>query len=165
LGTDDAFDFANGRFCFAEVLRMIFGANISRLWAILSICGALLAIGAGYERGGISGLRDLALDVLRSVGLYEQAAPGLHAPDVNKASVTLPADEVFWLSIKDSRAPALFGEFLKKFPDSPYAQEARARWEQLKSSPHRSNVDQSQMPMREGVDRRKMMMSPGATKP
>jgi hypothetical protein len=141
---------------------MIFSKNVSKLAAILSISGALLAIGAGYERGGVAGLRDLAIDLLHSVGLRRDTAPSAsRAPNVSKSSVTLPADEVFWLSIKDSRAPALFGEFLKKFPDSPYAQEARAKLEQLKSSSHPS-VEQPQTPMGEEGRRPGMMMSPGA---
>jgi hypothetical protein len=44
---------------------------------------------------------------------------------------TLKADEIFWLSIRDSTAPALFEEFLRKFPKSKYAPEASVRIQQL----------------------------------
>src|SRR6202171_5919190 len=39
----------------------------------------------------------------------------------------LAADEIFWLAIKDASLPALFDEFLKKFPASSRAADARAR--------------------------------------
>ena len=58
-------------------------------------------------------------------------APGL--PTSSTAGV--PAtDEIFWLTIKDSSVPALFDEFLSKFPSSAHAVEARARLEKLKKA-------------------------------
>jgi hypothetical protein len=44
---------------------------------------------------------------------------------------TLAADEIFWLSIKDSKASGLFEEFIKKFPASPHLVEARNRLREL----------------------------------
>jgi hypothetical protein len=40
------------------------------------------------------------------------------------AAAVLTADEVFWLSIKDSKVVALFEEFVRKFPSSPHVREA-----------------------------------------
>ncbi len=48
--------------------------------------------------------------------------------------VLLYADETFWRSIKDSRDSAIFAEFLKKFSNSPHAQEARAKLEELRNT-------------------------------
>ena len=44
----------------------------------------------------------------------------------------LTADEAFWLAIRDSEAPALFEEFLKKFPTSAHVKEAHTQIEQIK---------------------------------
>ena len=44
------------------------------------------------------------------------------------------ADEIFWLSIKDSSAPALFEEFLRRFPKSSHAEDARRRLDELQSA-------------------------------
>ncbi len=103
---------------------MAYDTNIRKFAAVLTIPAVLLAIGAGYERGGLTGLRDLGHDLLRTVGLA-QDTPAPAPP------ATLTPDEVFWLSIKDSRAPGLYEEFLKKFPGSPHTQEARAKLETL----------------------------------
>ena len=46
----------------------------------------------------------------------------------------LAADEVFWLTIKDSRISVLFEEFLKGFPASPHAAEAAAKLKELKGN-------------------------------
>jgi hypothetical protein len=141
---------------------MAFDTKVRKLWAILAIPAVLLAIGTGYERGGLAGLRDLTTDTLHSVGLYQNAprdtanAP-LHAPATSKPAATLAADEVFWLTIKDSRAPGLFDEFLKKFPDSPHAQEAHAKLEELAKAQQPAVQQQPRAPIR-GPG---MMMSPG----
>jgi hypothetical protein len=112
-------------------------SKLRRLAAMLAIPAVLLAIGASYERGGIAGLRDLTGDLLHSVGLTSKASrPNMAAPTAGNPSATLAPDEVFWLSIKDSRAPGLYEEFLKKFPDSRRANEARARLETLAKAPH-----------------------------
>jgi hypothetical protein len=103
---------------------MAYDTNIRKFAAVLTIPAVLLAIGAGYERGGLTGLRDLGHDLLRNVGLA-QDTPAPAPP------ATLTPDEVFWLSIKDSRAPGLYEEFLKKFPGSPHTQAARAKLENL----------------------------------
>jgi formylglycine-generating enzyme required for sulfatase activity len=42
------------------------------------------------------------------------------------------ADEVFWQTIKDDNSQALFDEFLKKYPSSTRAIDARARLEKLR---------------------------------
>jgi len=57
----------------------------------------------------------------------ETAAP---AP-ANAGPAMMRADEVFWLSIRDSDVAALFEEFLKRFPKSEHAREARARFAAL----------------------------------
>jgi hypothetical protein len=123
---------------------MAFDTKIRKLWALLTIPAALLAIGAGYERGGLAGLRDLANDTLHSVGLSQKAPARVNTPPA-----ALTPDEVFWLSIKDSRAPGLFEEFLKKFPSSPRAQEARAKLQALQAAARPTGERQPpQMPMR-----------------
>ena len=103
---------------------MAYDTNLRKFAAVLTIPAVLLAIGAGYERGGLSGLRDLGHDLLRNVGLA-RSVPAPAPP------ATLTPDEVFWLSIKDARAPGLYEEFLKKFPGSPHTEEARTKLETL----------------------------------
>jgi len=50
-------------------------------------------------------------------------------------AVAVPtADEIFWLTIKDSGVAALFEEFLKKYPGSVHVAEARARLEESKKT-------------------------------
>jgi len=129
--------------------------KIRKFAAIMAIPAVLLAIGAGYERGGLAGLRDLTADALHSVGLA-RTAPAVSALPAPKPAATLAPDEVFWLSIKDSRAPGLFEEFLKKFPNSPRAPDARAKLQTLAKIPP-SNAQQQPMPMGHGP----MMTAPG----
>ena len=146
---------------------MAFETKARKLWVVLAIAAVLLAIGASYKRGGLGGLRDLALDTVQSVGLYRQEPArdstdlSSHQSGSDKSSVTLPADQVFWLTIRESRTTGLFEEFLTKFPNSPYAREARAKLDDLKRAP---NLPQSQprMPMPENGRGPAMMMSPGA---
>ena len=89
---------------------MAFDTKVRKLWAILAIPAVLLAIGTGYERGGLAGLRDLTTDTLHSVGLYQNAprdtanAP-LHAPATSKPAATLAADEVFGSRSKTRARP------------------------------------------------------------
>jgi len=47
---------------------MAFDTKVRKLWAILAIPAILLGIGASYERGGLAGLRDMTLDMLKSAG-------------------------------------------------------------------------------------------------
>jgi hypothetical protein len=137
---------------------MAFDSKIRKLWAILTIPAVLRAIGAGYERGGLSGLRDLATDMLASVGLYSKAPQVSTLPAATGTAAALTPDEVFWLSIKDSRAPGLFEEFLKKYPDSPRAAAARVRLQALQAAAGDTGKRQpTQMPMH-GPG---MMTSPG----
>lgn len=52
------------------------------------------------------------------------------------ASIHGPAaDEIFWLSIRDTSVAAFYDEFLRKFPSSTHATEARMRVEELKKIP------------------------------
>ena len=123
--------------------------KLRQVAAILAIPAVLLAIGAGYERGGPAGLRDLTGDLLRSVGLASNtpvpAAAPLPAPAAKTPSAALAPDDAFWLAIKDSRAPGLFEEFLKKFPESPHAQDARIKLQALQAAA-RSAGEQQAMP-------------------
>jgi hypothetical protein len=66
----------------------------------------------------------------------------------SKPSVTLAADEIFWLSIREANAPGLFEEFLKKFPNSSHVQEARAKLEELERARSVRAQQQPRMPMR-----------------
>ena len=43
------------------------------------------------------------------------------------------ADEVFWQTIKDEGSQSLFDEFLKKYPSSSRALDARGRLQDLKN--------------------------------
>jgi uncharacterized caspase-like protein len=54
--------------------------------------------------------------------------PAAQAP----APPPMAADEVLWTTIRDSRMAALFEEFLRRFPASPRAAEARARLDELR---------------------------------
>ena len=149
---------------------MAFDTKVKRLWAILAIPGVLLGIGASYERGGFAGLRDLTLDTLRSAGLYREAparnTSNLPVQDLgtSKPSGPLAADEIFWLSIREANAPSLFDEFLKKFPNSSHAQEARAKLEELERARSLRAQQQPRVPMR-AQGRGPMMMPPNAQEP
>jgi hypothetical protein len=44
------------------------------------------------------------------------------------------ADEIFWLTIKDTTVAALYEEFVRKFPTSAHAVEARKRLEDWKKA-------------------------------
>jgi hypothetical protein len=141
--------------CAAEVKQMAFDANLRKLWAILAIPGVLLGIGASYKSGGLSGLRDLTSNMFQSVGLHHEASAPvpsnllLRERSKTTPSVTLGADEIFWLTIQDSSDSTLFNEFLKKFPNSPRIYEARAKLEELEKAPHPAAQQQPRMPMRE----------------
>jgi hypothetical protein len=150
--------------------KMAFETKVKRLWAMLAIPGVLLGIGASYEHGGLGGLRDLTLDTLRSAGFYQEAPARntsnlpLQDSGTSKPSDNLAADEIFWLSIKEASAPSLFDEFLKKFPNSPHAREARAKLEELERVRSVRIQRQSRMPMR-AQGRGPMMMPPNAQEP
>ena len=53
------------------------------------------------------------------------------SPQPAPVAVSPPADEIFWLSIKDSAVAGLFEEFVQRFPRSTYVGEARARIAEL----------------------------------
>jgi hypothetical protein len=142
---------------------MAFDNKMRIFGAVLTIPAVLLAIGAGYERGGLAGLRDLAADTLHSVGLYNKApAPSaaLPATGARNPSSSLAPDEVFWLTIKDSRATGLFEEFLKKYPNSPHAQEAREKLQTLQAA-QAATQQQPRSPMGQRNHGPGMMMRPG----
>lgn len=148
---------------------MAFETKARTLWVVLAIPAVLLAIGAGYKRGGLGGLRDLALDTLQSLGVYREE-PTRGSSDLssdrsgsNGSSVTLPADEVFWLTIREARTIGLFEEFLKKFPNSPHAREARAKLDELERAS--TSPSQPRMPMREQGSGPSMMMPPSTPGP
>jgi hypothetical protein len=98
----------------------------------------LLGIGASYKSGGFAGLRELTHDVLQTIGIHGEAPivvapmPSSKQPSTATPTVTLAADEIFWLTIKESKVPALFEEFLAKFPTSSHAKEARTKLDELK---------------------------------
>lgn len=146
--------------------RMAYDTKVRILVAVLTVPGVLLAIGAGYERGGLAGLRDLATDTLHAVG-FTSNAPKRDAAPVNQLNTTknpsgaLAADEVFWLTIKDSHAAGLFEEFLKKFPNSPHAQEARAKLQALQAAAHSAGEQQQPTPMQQRGHGPGMMMGRG----
>ena len=135
---------------------MSLDAKLRIVWAALAICGALLAIGAGYRTGGLTGLRELTLDTLQSLGIHREVSGSSNLPSENHApapSVTSSEDEIFWLTIKDSKEPALFQEFLAKYPGSSHVAEAQEKLQQLKKIPSQ----QPNMPM-QARPRAPMMM-------
>jgi hypothetical protein len=146
---------------------MAFDTKLLILWIALAIPGVLLGIGASYKSGGLAGLRELTHDALQSVG-FERDVPAAAVPDrpaqqqgAGAPSVALAADEIFWLTIKDSSAPALFEEFLTKFPASRHTNEAQAKLQELKAAAARHPVVRPppDMPMR-GRGRGPMMTPP-----
>jgi uncharacterized caspase-like protein len=71
--------------------------------------------------------------------LGEVYLTGFGKPDQQRVNVApvapVPAaDEILWGAIKDSDVPAVFEEFLKKFPVSLHAREAQGRVDELKKS-------------------------------
>ena len=54
--------------------------------------------------------------------------------DISPATPAPVAEDLVWEAIKDSRVAAVFEEFVKKFPTSPHAGEARRRADELKKS-------------------------------
>jgi uncharacterized caspase-like protein len=59
------------------------------------------------------------------------ALPAQAAVPSPPTAPSLPADELFWLTIRDSKVPALFSEFTRKFPNSPHVGDAQAHHDQL----------------------------------
>jgi hypothetical protein len=144
---------------------MAFDTKVRVLWALLAIPGVLLGIGASYKSGGLSGLRELAHDALQSVGLESEPSvvpKSPLGPGAGSPSIALSADEIFWLTIKDSGAPALFEEFLRKFPASPHVKQAQSKLQELKSVAARNppGPQTEGMPM-SGSRRGPMMKPPG----
>jgi hypothetical protein len=145
--------------------RMAFDTKVRVLWAVLAIPGVLLGIGASYKSGGLAGLRELTADTLERVGILREAPhlPNLPSRERAAAAPSVPAaDEIFWLSIKDSSVSALFEEFLAKFPASPRVKEARAKLQDLKQVAPRHRAVQlpaGQMPDHRGAP---MMMQPNS---
>jgi hypothetical protein len=76
------------------------------------------------------------LDAITSSHLTPAVEPRpLSTKSSEPTSVSAPtADEIFWLSIKDTAVVALYEEFIKKFPTSPFASEARRRMESWKNA-------------------------------
>jgi uncharacterized protein len=56
------------------------------------------------------------------------------------------ADALIWPAIKDSGDPALFEDFLRKFPGSAFAPAARARLEELKAAGSRATARRGDAP-------------------
>jgi len=73
----------------------------------------------------IAALIAIASTLLTVKEFYEQFV-------VQHDGSVITADEIFWLSIKDSANAALFDEFIDKFPQSVHVREARIRRDQLK---------------------------------
>jgi hypothetical protein len=146
---------------------MAFDTKVKKLWAILAIPGVLLGIGASYKHGGLAGLRDLTIDTLQSAGFYREV-PARNTANIRDSgtskqpSATLAADEIFWLSIRESSAPGLFEEFLRKFPNSSHAQEARAKLVELEKA---RTLRAQQQPRMRTQGRGPMMMPPNSQKP
>ena len=65
---------------------------------------------------------------------YFSGPPIAASPPQPSAAPAMPADQVFWATIKDAKVAALFEEFLVKFPASPHTSEARARLGEIKAA-------------------------------
>jgi uncharacterized caspase-like protein len=87
-------------------------------------------------------LPELSLSLIGEFYLKGQPIPG------TPPQATISADEVFWSAIKDSTIAALFEEFVRKFPASPRAAEARARIAALNRS-HIAAVSPQSTPPRQ----------------
>src|SRR3984957_12561319 len=61
-----------------------------------------------------------------------RSSPGFRPRRSAAISTSPGADEVFWQAIKDDNSQTLFDEFLKKYPSSTRAIDARARLEELR---------------------------------
>jgi uncharacterized caspase-like protein len=59
------------------------------------------------------------------------APPAQAATPSPPTAPSLAADELFWLTIRDSKVSALFSEFVRKFPSSPHVGDAQAHHDQL----------------------------------
>jgi hypothetical protein len=90
---------------------MAFDSKIRKLWAILTIPAVLRAIGAGYERGGLSGLRDLATDILASVGLYSRHRRSPRCPPRPALQPPSPPTRSFGSVSKTRAHPACLRNF------------------------------------------------------
>ena len=88
--------------------------------------------------------------LLGEVYLAGLGKPGDPVPALAPAPAPVVAapsgDEVLWGAIKDSSVAALFEEFVRKFPTSPHAAEAKARAAELKKA------ELAMLPPSSGVD-------------
>jgi len=81
--------------------------------------------------------RQIPWDNSSLLGEVYLAGSGKPAPQSVAISPPVPsptADEILWEAIKSSTVAAVFDEFVKKFPTSPHASEARGRVDELKKS-------------------------------
>src|SRR5215813_14227683 len=81
--------------------------------------------------------RQIPWDNSSLLGEVYLAGLGKPEPQHVNVSPTVPApaaDEILWEAIKSSTVAAVFDEFVKKFPTSPHASEARGRVDELKKS-------------------------------
>lgn len=79
----------------------------------------------------VTGGRQIPWDNSSLLGDVYLAGPGKGG---QASVVAAPAtDEILWGAIKDSNASAVFEEFVRKFPDSSHAREARGRVDELKT--------------------------------
>lgn len=70
--------------------------------------------------------------VASTVSLAMQVIDYVRAPGATTSVLIPTADDIFWLSIKESSVIALFEEFLRKYPESNHAKAALVRLEQLR---------------------------------
>ncbi len=80
-----------------------------------------------------AGMIALVSTVLLFIQLKNMFIANTSSTTVNTSVSITPADEIFWLTVKDSAVPGLFEEFEKRFPTSKHAGEARAKIQQLKN--------------------------------
>src|SRR5262249_17160260 len=89
---------------------------------------AVPAQGVGGKRPWYSSSRFVA------VAAAGAGRPARKCVDVPPPVPSPTADEILWEAIKSSTVAAVFDEFVKKFPTSPHASEARGRVDELKKS-------------------------------
>ena len=106
-----------------DVGSVYLSTRLGKIIAYIAITFVLTAIGDRL------GFRGVGWQVFK--GTIEKVVDELF-PDLDQTKPqVVPADEIFWLTIRDSQAPALFEEFISKFPASKYVSYARARLAQI----------------------------------
>jgi hypothetical protein len=114
------------------------------LAAIAGIAASILTFGVNYKNGGLEGVCELISDATTRMGMriewLQCGRPALPKSEPRSVPPIPSADELFWLAVKDSTVPALFEEFLRKFPRSSHAAEAQEKLDALKKAAQQNEL-------------------------